>query len=90
MLHGVGNEDLDLRTKVLGVDTNLPFFITSCAGQRMFHADGEIATARAAAKHGCFMALSQARARASARLSRALAHALAASVLVARRGGRRR
>ena len=59
MLHGVGNEDLDLRTKVLGVDTNLPFFITSCAGQRMFHADGEIATARAAAKHGCFMALSQ-------------------------------
>ena len=52
MLHGVGNEDLDLRTKVLGVDTNLPFFITSCAGQRMFHADGEVATAKAAEKHG--------------------------------------
>ena len=25
----------------------------------MFHADGEVATARAAKKHGCFMALSQ-------------------------------
>ena len=33
--------------------------LTRCAGQRMFHADGEVATARAAKKHGCFMALSQ-------------------------------
>ena len=59
VLHGIGHDDMDLRTKVLGVDTELPFFVTSCAGQRMFHADGEVATARAAKKHGCFMALSQ-------------------------------
>lgn len=59
VLHGIGHADMDLRTKILGVDCDLPFFITSCAGQRMFHADGEIATARAAKKHGCFMALSQ-------------------------------
>ena len=25
----------------LGVEAALPFFITSCAGQRMFHAEGE-------------------------------------------------
>jgi len=37
----------------------MPYFITSCAGQRMFHADGEIATAKAAKKHGLHMALSQ-------------------------------
>ena len=115
VLHGIGHADMDLRTKILGVDTELPFFVTSCAappphpsasptgpgpgpdpgpdpdpdpepepgpdtptlasglsllptptptltrcaGQRMFHADGEVATARAAKKHGCFMALSQ-------------------------------
>lgn len=59
VLHGIGHDDMDLRTKVLGIDSELPFFITSCAGQRMFHADGEIATARAAKKHGCAMALSQ-------------------------------
>lgn len=59
VLHGIGHDDMDLRTKILGVETELPFFVTSCAGQRMFHADGEVATARAAKKHGCFMALSQ-------------------------------
>ncbi len=31
----------------------------SCAGQRMFHADGEVATANAAKKHGLHMELSQ-------------------------------
>ena len=59
VLHGVGNADMDLTTKILGHDYSLPFFITSCAGQRMFHADGEVATARAAKKHGLHMALSQ-------------------------------
>ena len=59
MLHGVGSNDMDLRTKVLGQDSQMPFFITSCAGQRMFHADGEVATAKAAKKHGLHMALSQ-------------------------------
>ena len=59
VLHGVPHGGVDLRTEVLGIPSELPFFITSCAGQRMFHADGEIATARAAAKHGAAMALSQ-------------------------------
>ena len=59
VLHGVGNADMDLRTTILGHEHPLPYFITSCAGQRMFHADGEVATAKAAKKHGCFMALSQ-------------------------------
>ena len=59
VLHGVGNDDLDLSTEILGTKTRMPYFLTSCAGQRMFHADGEIATARAAKKHGLQMALSQ-------------------------------
>ena len=59
VLHGVGSNDMDLRTNVLGQDSAMPFFITSCAGQRMFHADGEVATAKAAKKHGLHMALSQ-------------------------------
>jgi len=50
---------MDLRTNILGQDSAMPYFITSCAGQRMFHADGEIATATAAKKHGLHMALSQ-------------------------------
>ena len=32
VLHGIGHADMDLRTKILGVDTELPFFVTSCAG----------------------------------------------------------
>ena len=59
VLHGVGNGEVDLTTNILGIESKLPFFISSCAGQRMFHADGEIATAKAAKKHGCVMALSQ-------------------------------
>ena len=59
VLHGVGNNDLDLRTNILGQDSSMPYFITSCAGQRMFHADGEVSTAKAAKKHGLHMALSQ-------------------------------
>ena len=59
VLHGVGNDDIDLRTKILGTDTKMPYFLTSCAGQRMFHGDGEIATANAAKKHGLGMTLSQ-------------------------------
>merc|ERR1719171_1175330 len=54
VLHGVGNSDMDLRTTILGEEAKLPFFITSCAGQRMFHADGEVATAKTAKKNtGC-------------------------------------
>lgn len=59
VLHGVGHGEVKPKTKVLGVESAQPFFITSCAGQRMFHADGEVATAKAAKKHGLAMALSQ-------------------------------
>jgi len=59
VLHGVGTADMDLRTTILGQESQMPYFITSCAGQRMFHADGEVATAKAAKKHGLHMALSQ-------------------------------
>ena len=50
VLHGVGHGEVDVRTNVMGIDSKMPFFITSCAGQRMFHADGEVATAKAAKK----------------------------------------
>lgn len=59
VLHGVGHDTMDLRTRILGIDADQPFFITSCAGQKMFHAEGESATARGAAKHKMAMALSQ-------------------------------
>ncbi|KAH8062258.1 very-long-chain-(S)-2-hydroxy-acid oxidase [Aureococcus anophagefferens] len=59
VLHGVGHGETDLRTNIMGVEADLPFFVTSCAGQRMFHSDGEVATATAAAKHNVAMALSQ-------------------------------
>lgn len=59
VLHGVGNGEVVLDTNIMGINSKLPFFLSSCAGQRMFHADGEIATAKAAKKHGCAMALSQ-------------------------------
>ena len=59
VLHGVGNYDIDLRTKILGTDTKMPYFLTSCAGQRVLHGDGEIATANAAKNHGLGMALFQ-------------------------------
>jgi len=59
VLHGVGHGEVDPSTTILGHEAKLPFFVTSCAGQRMFHADGEVATAKAAEKHGVRMALSQ-------------------------------
>jgi hypothetical protein len=62
-LHGVGTNDMDLSTTILGHKHALPFFLTSCAGQRMFHADGEVATAKAAKKHGLHMCLSQVKCR---------------------------
>ena len=31
VLHGIGHGDMDLRTKILGVETKLPFFVTSRA-----------------------------------------------------------
>ena len=43
----------------LGTNTKMPYFLTSCAGQRMLHGDGEIATANASKNHGLGMTLFQ-------------------------------
>ena len=62
VLHGVGHGrsgSFHDHAFDRGLKAKLPFFVTSRAGQRMFHADGEVATAKAAEKHGVRMALSQ-------------------------------
>lgn len=59
ILHGVSKENMDLSTNIMNIKSSMPFFLTSCAGQKMFHADGEIATAKAANNHNIPMTLSQ-------------------------------
>eukprot|EP00934_Nitzschia_sp_Nitz4_P004601 Nitzschia sp. Nitz4//scaffold8_size234185//176411//177769//NITZ4_001284-RA/size234185-augustus-gene-0.248-mRNA-1//1//CDS//3329559887//4591//frame0 len=49
---------LDLSTKVFGMDVNLPFFACPTAGNRMFHHEGETATAKVAEKYGALYGLS--------------------------------
>ena len=49
---------LDLSTRVLGNDVEVPFFPSPTAGSKMFHADGEIGVARAAKKVGAMYCLS--------------------------------
>mmetsp|Transcript_8302 Transcript_8302/g.27629 ORF Transcript_8302/g.27629 Transcript_8302/m.27629 type:complete len:513 (+) Transcript_8302:159-1697(+) len=49
---------LDLSTRVLGNDVEVPFFPSPTAGSKMFHADGEIGIARAAKKVGAMYCLS--------------------------------
>ena len=39
---------IDLRTEVFGADWDMPIYMSAVSGQRAFHADGELATARAA------------------------------------------
>lgn len=43
---------VDTRTKIMGADIALPFVISPTAASRLFHKDGEMAVAKAAAKHG--------------------------------------
>ena len=52
--------ELSTRTTVLGTDVSLPILIAPLALQRMAHPDGELATARAAARAGTIMCLSTA------------------------------
>ena len=59
VLHGVSKDNMDLSTTIMGIKSSLPILLTSCAGQKMFHASGEIATAQAAKKHNIPMTLSQ-------------------------------
>lgn len=49
---------LDLTTKIFGQDVSLPFFTCPTAGNKMFHHEGEMAVARAAAKHDSLYCLS--------------------------------
>lgn len=49
---------VDLSTNVLGFNISMPIMVAPTAMQRMAHPDGELATARAVAKHGTIMTLS--------------------------------
>ena len=49
---------LDLTTKLFGQEVGLPFFTCPTAGNKMFHHEGEMAVARAAAKHSSLYCLS--------------------------------
>ena len=49
---------LDLSTRILGNDVDVPFFPSPTAGSKMFHRDGEAGVARAARAHGAMYCLS--------------------------------
>jgi len=51
-------ENIDLATKVLGQDIDLPLLLSPTGQTRMFHHDGEMAVARAAANAGTIYSLS--------------------------------
>ena len=51
-------QPIDMRTTILGAKVDVPFFCCPCAGQGMFHHEGENATAAAASKHGALFCLS--------------------------------
>ena len=51
---------IDLRTEVLGTVWETPFFLCPVGGQRMFHREGEVAVARAAAARNTIQILSTA------------------------------
>ncbi len=50
--------EIDLRTQVLGIDLQLPFFLAPTGMSRLFHHDKEVGVARAAAKFGTLYSLS--------------------------------
>ena len=49
---------LDLSTRILGNNVDVPFFPSPTAGSKMFHRDGEAGVARAARTHGAMYCLS--------------------------------
>ncbi len=53
-----GVQDVDLSTKVLGQELEIPLFMSPTAMQRLFHHDGERAIARAAEKLGTMFGVS--------------------------------
>ena len=58
VLAGNEHDDIDLSATVLGHAVGLPFFGSPTAGNRMFHSDGEVGVAAAAAAHGAAYAMS--------------------------------
>lgn len=48
---------LNMGTRIMGRDVDIPFFPSPTAGSKMFHADGEVGVARAAAGRGDFFCL---------------------------------
>lgn len=49
---------IDLKTRLLGCDIDVPFILSPTGSSRLFHLDGEMAVARAAARAGTLYALS--------------------------------
>ena len=49
---------LDMSTTIFGKKAILPFFTCPCAGQKMFHKDGELAVAKSCEKNGMAYGLS--------------------------------
>ena len=50
--------EVDLRVELLGDETSMPLLVAPMAFQRMAHRDGEVATARAAARAGTIFCMS--------------------------------
>ena len=53
-----GHDECDLSTSLFGRQLNLPFFCAPCAGQRMFHHEGEEAAATVCAEENALYCLS--------------------------------
>ena len=53
-----GTEEIDLSTEVMGLKLDLPFYLSPTALQRLFHHQGERASAAAAAKYGTLFGVS--------------------------------
>ena len=58
VLAGTKPETLDVSTRLMGADLALPFFGCPCAGNRMFHHEGEVAVAAVARERGSLYCLS--------------------------------
>ena len=56
ILTSVGEPDMS--TKVFGKKIKMPLFLSPCAMQRLYHHDGDKASARAAEKFGTFYSMS--------------------------------
>jgi L-lactate dehydrogenase (cytochrome) len=56
--HAVAFRDVDLRTRVLGLDLAVPFLLAPVGYSRLMHPGGEVAAARAAGKAGTAYILS--------------------------------